>query len=64
MWFFTPLLLGGAQSLSSNALTATLAVTLDDINVVMIATNTPTPPPTPGLLQTLIEIRSFTERRF
>ena len=42
---------------------ATIAFTLDDIDVLMSATNS-SGPPTPGLLQTLIEIRSFTERRF
>jgi len=42
---------------------ATIAFTLDDISVLMSATNS-SGPPTPGLLQTLIEIRSFTERRF
>ena len=42
---------------------ATIAFTLDDIGVLMSATNS-SGPPTPGLLQTLIEIRSFTERRF
>ena len=42
---------------------ATIAFALDSINVAMTATNSGAPP-TPGLLQTLIEIRSFTERRF
>lgn len=42
---------------------ATIAFALDGINVAMTATNSEAPP-TPGLLQTLIEIRSFTERRF
>jgi hypothetical protein len=46
------------------AITGTMDFALDDLIVDMIAVNTPAPP-TPGLLlQTLIEIRSFTERRF
>jgi len=42
---------------------ATIAFALDSINVAITAINS-SGPPTPGLLQTLIEIRSFTERRF
>jgi hypothetical protein len=42
---------------------ATIAFALDGINVAMTATNSGAPP-TPGFAQTLIEIRSFTERRF
>lgn len=43
-------------------ITGTIDFVLDGVNVDIIAVNTP---PTPGLLlQTLIEIRSFTERRF
>lgn len=46
------------------AITGTMDFALDNVIVDMIAVNTPAPP-TPGLLlQTLIEIRSFTERRF
>ena len=41
----------------------TIAFALDGINVAMTAINSG-PPPTPGFVQTLIEIRSFTERRF
>jgi hypothetical protein len=52
------------ETTAGAAITGTMDFALDDVIVDMIAVNTPAPP-TPGLLlQTLIEIRSFTERRF
>jgi hypothetical protein len=52
------------EATAGAAITGTMDFALDDVIVDMIAVNTPAPP-TPGLLlQTLIEIRSFTERRF
>jgi len=44
------------------AITGTIDFLLDDINVVMIATNTPAPPIT-GFLETLIVLRTFTDRK-
>lgn len=42
---------------------ATIAFALDSVNVAITAINS-SDPPTPAYVQTLIEIRSFTERRF
>lgn len=42
------------------AITATIDFTLDDINVAMIATNAP---PITGYLETLIVLRTFTDRK-
>lgn len=51
------------EATAGAAITGTIDFALDSVNVAIIAVNSPAPP-TPGLLQTLIEIRSFTERRF
>jgi len=44
------------------AITGTIDFLLDDVDVAMIATNTPSPPIT-GYLETLIVLRTFTDRK-